>query len=198
MKQSDLKEKSSVFVIGKGIIVIVLTGIASLSFLLGFFVGKINRPPEDQPSAVTAEGSVVENMPVPSEEKALPQQADPLQGDMQKPYDAGQTEAGKTVPAVSETQGTLETKKTDETHGSDKTKKYTVQIGAFRNASDAESLRLKLANKGYKPFLMEIKTKKNEPFYKVAAGAFSTRNEAELLAAKIRKSEGLKTFVTLR
>ena len=80
MKQADLKEKSSVFVIGKGIIVIVLTGIASLSFLLGFFVGKTSRPPEmDQPSAITAEGSAKENIPVSSEEKTLPQQADPLQ-----------------------------------------------------------------------------------------------------------------------
>jgi cell division septation protein DedD len=199
MKQADLKEKSAVFVIGKGIIVIVLTGIASLSFLLGFFVGRSNRPPEmDQPSAVTAEGSLGEKMPVPSEEKTLPPQEDPLQGDMQKPHDAGQTEAAKTVPVVSETQGTVETKKTDETHGSDKTKKYTVQVGAFRNASDAEALRLKLDNKGYKPFLIELKTKQNEPFYKVAIGAFSTRNEAELHAAKIKKSEGLKTFVTLR
>jgi cell division septation protein DedD len=199
MKQADLKEKSSVFVIGKGIIVIVLTGIASLSFLLGFFVGKTSRPPEmDQPSAITAEGSAKENIPVSSEEKRLPQQADPIQGEMQTPHDAGQTEAAKTVPAVSETQGALETKKTDETHVSDKTKKYTVQVGAFRNASDADAVRAKLGKKGYKTFLIELKAKNNEPLYKVAVGSFNARNGAELLAAKMKKSEGLKTFVTLR
>ena len=40
MKQADLKEKSSVFFMGRGIIVLVVSGIA-LGFLLGFFVGKI-------------------------------------------------------------------------------------------------------------------------------------------------------------
>jgi cell division septation protein DedD len=201
MKQADLKEKSSVFVIGKGIIVIVLSGIASLSFLLGFFVGKISHPPEmDQPSALTAGGNAEEIKPVSSEQKTLPQQADPLQhaGEMQAPHDAVQTEAANTVPAVSETQGALETKKSDETRVSDKVKKYTVQVGAFRSASDADAFRSKLDKKGYKAFLMELKAKNNEPLYRVAVGAFSTRDEAELLALRIKKSEGLKTFVTLR
>ena len=232
MKQSDLKEKSSVFFIGKGIIVIVLTGIASLSFLLGFFVGKISRAPEmDQPSAITAEGNAEENIPVSSGEEPLPLQADPLQGEMQTPHDAGQRDATNTIQTVSETQGVpqphapqqtnelqkssvnsqakqnqgfkesnaaSETKKPDETNISDKTKKYTVQVGAFRNASDADALRSKLDEKGHKTFLIELKTKNNEPLYKVAVGAFRTRSEAELLAAKMKKSEGLKTFVTLR
>jgi len=201
MKQADLKEKSSVFFIGKGIIVLVLTAIASLSFLLGFFVGKISRPPEmNQPSAITAEGNAEENVPVSSETVTLPLQADPLQqaGEIQAPSYARQTEAAQTMPALSETQGTLEMKKTDETHLGDKTKKYTVQVGAFRNAFDADALRSKLDNKGYKTFLMELRTKNNETLYKVAVGAFRTRSEAELLAAKMKKSEGLKTFVTLR
>ena len=81
MKQADLKEKSSVFVIGKGIIVIVLTGIASLSFLLGFFVGKISRPPEmDQPSAITAEGNAEENIPVSSGEEDVAAAGSPSSG----------------------------------------------------------------------------------------------------------------------
>jgi len=199
MKQADLKEKSSVFFIGKGIIVIVLTGIASLSFLLGFFVGKTSRPPEiDQPSALTAGGSAEGNIPVSSEAMTLPQQAAPLQDEMQTTLDARQTEATKAIQTISETQGALETKKPDETHMSDKEKKYTVQVGAFRNAADADALRSKLDKKGHKTFLVELKTKNNEPLYKVAVGAFRTRNEAELLAAKMKKSEGLKTFVTLR
>ena len=108
MKQADLKEKSSVFVIGKGIIVIVLTGIASLSFLLGFFVGKISRPPEmNQPSAIADRGNAEERNPVSAEQKTLPQQADPLQaGEMQTPHDAGQTEAAKAVRLFLKRRGT--------------------------------------------------------------------------------------------
>ena len=233
MKQADLKEKSSVFVIGKGIIVIVLTGIASLSFLLGFFVGKISRPPEmNQPSAITEQRNAEERNPVSAEQKTLPRQADPLQqaGEIQAPYDAGQKDATKALQTVSEAQGApqpqspqqtnelqkssvnsrtksqgpkgsgaaSETKKTDETHTSDKAKKYTVQVGAFRNASDADALRSNLGKKGYKTFLIELKAKNVEPLYKVTVGSFSARNEAELLSAKMKKSEGLKTFVTLK
>ena len=225
MKQADLKEKSSVFFIGKGIIVLVLTVIASLSFLLGFFVGKISRPPEmNQPSAITDHGNAEESNPVSTEQKTLPQQAE----EMQASYDAGQRDATKTIQTVAEMQGApqpqapqqtnepqksgvnsqagknqgsnaaSETKKTGETHVSDKMKKYTVQVGAFRDASDADALRSKLEKKGYKTFLIELKAKNIEPLYKVAVGAFNDRNEAELLAVKMKKSEGLKTFVTLR
>jgi DedD protein len=149
-------------------------------------------------------------------------------GELQPPYDTEQRDAIKAVQTVSETQGApqhqasqptnelqkrdlnsqtgknqgsnaaSETKKPDETNVSDKTKKYTVQIGAFRNASDADALRSKLDEKGHKTFLIELKTKNNEPLYKVTVGAFRTRSEAELLAAKMKKSEGLKPFVTLR
>ena len=111
MKQADLKEKSSVFFIGKGIIVIVLTGIASLSFLLGFFVGKISRPPEmNQPSAVATEGNAEENIPVSSGETALPHQADSLQqaGEIPTPRDEWQRDATKAIQTVSETQGALQ------------------------------------------------------------------------------------------
>ena len=54
------------------------------------------------------------------------------------------------------------------------------------------------SKKGHKTFLIELKTKNIEPLYKITVGAFSTRNEAELLSLKMKKSEGLKTFVTLR
>ena len=77
---------------------------------------------------------------------------------------------------------------------SDKTKKYTVQVGAFRNAADADALKSKLDKKGHKAFLIELKTKNNAPLYKVAVGAFSTRNEAEHLSAEdeeVRRTEDL-------
>lgn len=213
MKQADLKEKSSVFVIGKGIIVIVLTGIASLSFLLGFFVGKISRPPEmNQPSAITDRGNAEESNPVSTEQKTLPQQA----GEMHATYDAGQRDETKAIQTVSETQVAPQPQASQQTNelqkrgvnsqnrenqgsnAASETKKYIVQVGAFRKASDADALRSKLGKKGYKAFLIELKTKNIGPLYRVAVGSFSTRNEAELLAVQMKKSEGLKTFVTVR
>jgi cell division septation protein DedD len=228
MKQADLKEKSSLLVIGKGIIVLVLTAIASLSFLLGFYVGNIGRPPEpSQPPFAAEQGNTEANTPVSQDQQALPQQDEPLHqtGESQTPPDA---DALKPIQAVSDTHRALqlqtpqqpgepeksdlnsrdrknqappaaaEQKKTEEAHGNDKAKKYTVQVGAFRNTSDAGAFRAKLDKKGYKTFLIELKAKNIEPIYKVTVGTFSTRNEAELFAARMKKSEALKAFVTLR
>ena len=87
-----------------------------------------------------------------------------------------------------------ETKKADETHISDKAKKYTVQVGAFRNASDADALRSKLGKKGYKTFLIELKAKNNEPLYKVAVGSFSYKKRGRTSLRedeKVRRTENL-------
>jgi DedD protein len=218
MKQADLKEKSSVFVIGKGIIIIVLISISSLSFLLGFFVGKINRPPEGtQPPDVITRERMTGNIPASPGTGTLPEQAEIPQpsGEVRTPQDNTQANAAKPLINVSDTQKTQhpvsgavsnetqvkpiqETNKPDDTRESIKTKKYTIQVGAFKNESDAAALKAKLDKKGYKTYLMALKPKPNENLYKVTVGAFSTRQEAELLAMKIKNSEGLKTFVTLR
>jgi len=74
---------------------------------------------------------------------------------------------------------------------------FTVQVGAFEDASYAEALKKELNKKGYKVYITTLELKGNEKLYKVCIGRFSSREKAEVLSTKIRKKEGLQTFVTL-
>jgi len=206
MKKIDSKGKSSVFYIGKGIIILSVITASSLGFLLGFFVGKNMQPPAANQTPVV--------MPPVA---AAPQNTDPLKQEALSSQPQHLPESPKGVqPAVQASQPTQENRQPDKTHPTDKsgqmqekgkvqvaqatavTKKYAVQTGAFKNASEANTLKAKLNTKGYKAFIATIETKKHEKLYRVLVGGFGKRNEAELLAVRIRKTEGLRTFVTVR
>jgi cell division septation protein DedD len=73
---------------------------------------------------------------------------------------------------------------------------FTVQVGAFEDASYAEGLKKELNKKGYKVYITTLELKGNEKLYKVCIGRFSSREKAEVLSTKIKKKEGLQTFVT--
>jgi cell division septation protein DedD len=75
---------------------------------------------------------------------------------------------------------------------------YTVQVGAFKNASDADALKKKLEKKGYKTSMAPSESKKEGALYKVWVGKFSTRKDAETLSMKIKKTESLQAFVTVK
>ncbi|MBI5187764.1 MAG: SPOR domain-containing protein [Nitrospirae bacterium] len=173
MKKTDLKEKSFVFLIGRGVFITAILTTSALSFTLGYFVGKIARP---QPQPV--ENSITATRQASTEQKDVAPTLQPEQ-----------------TQKTPETQQTQETQKTRETP---KTKKYTVQVSAFQNASDAERLKKKLDKKGYKTYITTSETKKHEKLYKVRTGEFKSRKEAEILSIKIRKTEGLQAFVTFR
>ncbi|MEW6675668.1 MAG: SPOR domain-containing protein [Nitrospirota bacterium] len=170
MKKTDLKEKSFVFLMGRGLIIVAVVAISALTFTMGYFVGKIIRP-HSQP----VENSIAVTQQVGTEQKDVAPTLQPQQ-----------------------TQETQETQKTQQTQETQRIKKYTVQIGAFRNASDAERLKEKLDRKGYKTYITTSETKKHEKLYKLRTGEFKSRKEAEALSIKIRKAEGLQAFVTFR
>jgi cell division protein FtsN len=75
---------------------------------------------------------------------------------------------------------------------------YTVQAGAFRGQKDAEALKRKLEAKGYKVTLKKETTPKGLTYYKVRAGEFARKKEAAVLAIKLKKTDGLNAFATLR
>lgn len=59
-------------------------------------------------------------------------------------------------------------------------------------------MKAKLNKKGYKASVAAAETKKHEKLYKVLVGEFSEKNEADLLSVRIKKTEGLRTFVTVK
>ena len=164
MKRADLKDRSSVFLIGRGFIIATALIISSLSFALGYFVGKSAQPPVEGRTSIIAQ------------EEAVAQQPEQMKG-------------------TQEAQRTKETLKIRETT---KTKKYTVQVGAFKNASDADALKAELDKEGYRTYITRSETKKDGDLYKVRIGEFDTRKEAEVLSIKIKNRQGLQTFVTLK
>jgi cell division septation protein DedD len=71
---------------------------------------------------------------------------------------------------------------------------FTVQIGAFENASYAQSLKTLLDKKGYHAYI--IPTKKKRKLYKVCIEKLSDRKKAKALSEKIKETEGYQAFVT--
>ena len=71
---------------------------------------------------------------------------------------------------------------------------FTVQAGAFENASYAQSLKTLLDKKGYHAYI--IPSKKKGKLYKVCIEKFSDREKAKTLSEKIKKTEGIHAFVT--
>lgn len=75
---------------------------------------------------------------------------------------------------------------------------FTVQVGVFSVAFYAKSLAARLNKKGYNSYITISESTGEGKLYKVFVGKFSDREKAEILSAKIKKTEGLQTFVTLR
>ena len=75
---------------------------------------------------------------------------------------------------------------------------YTVQLGALKNVAEARSLRDAYGKKGYKTYIATFRNTHNEKIYKVRAGEFREKREAEILALKLKKNDGLAAFVTLK
>lgn len=184
MKRTDLKENSSVLFIGRGFIIAAVFITSSVSFTLGYFVGKSVRPSViNQTPAITLQNSAEQKNSVMYEKKlVVNQQPEQLQ-------------EHRETQETQETQQTQETQKSKETP---KPRKYTIQAGAFKNISDANILKEKLDKKGYKTYIALSVTKNHKKLYKVMLGDFATRKEAEILSVKIKKSEGLNTFVTFK
>jgi cell division septation protein DedD len=73
---------------------------------------------------------------------------------------------------------------------------FTVQVGAFKNASYAEARMAWLKEKGYSAYITLSGSKEGEKLHKVCIGRFTEREKAKTLSEKIKNSEGLQTFVT--
>ena len=75
---------------------------------------------------------------------------------------------------------------------------YTVQVGAFKQISNARNLVTRLHKNGYEAFMILSDLKNEKKLFKVRAGAFRERKKAETLSEIIRKNEGIQTFVTFK
>ena len=208
MKRTDLKENSPIFVIGKGIIIAAILITSSLSFMLGYFVGKNAEPTVVSQKLLPPPQESVENKNAGTEkQETVTLQPDQIQ-EARQTVKANDPQENRQTPETKETKQTATTtarlqekkltKEAEETQKTAKIRKYAVQAGAFKDVSDADALKAKLDKKGYKSYVIPTETKRHKKLYKVMAGEFVKRKEAEVLAIKIKRSEGLQTFVTFR
>ncbi len=217
MKQPGAKDRSSVLYIGKGIIIAVVIVTASVSFILGFFVGKSFRPlqPEQQ-AALPQENVIAQPNNVAAEPGADPIKKEDIaqenvsddkkqtldQETEQHPQKSVETQKPGRVRNARQVQENREKQKPVETQDADKVSKkrrYTVQIEALKSAAAADALKEKLSKKGYKASVISYVTKKHEKLFKVFVGEFATRKEAEVMSVKLKKTENLQhPFVTFR
>jgi hypothetical protein len=76
------------------------------------------------------------------------------------------------------------------------TGRYSIQVGAFKNSSYAKVRKVNFHRKGYKTFLLTKNTKEHQKLFIVLLGKYGTREEAQLLLAKLENIKGLHAFVT--
>lgn len=193
MKKTDLKEKSAVFYVSRTIIMISVIIISAIGFTLGFFVGKNFRSPADMHASGNPQKEIAGQQTHQTPETQIPVE-------IQKPQENKNAKEAQPIEKAKEmipSQPTLKAGESQETRNSTSSRKYTVQVGAFKNSSDAHALMLKLDKKGYHAAVIMTKAK-NERIFKVLVGEFNAREEAEVFSIKLKKTEGLKAFVTFR
>jgi cell division septation protein DedD len=201
LKRTRERDSSSVFFISKWVIIVAIVIVSSLSFILGYYVGKRALPSDqNQLSIVPTENTLGQKDTEPADEDVAPQ-------DLEQKHDVVSPEEPQPSQDqlnTSQTDQTAESKSNQERqkpqppHTNTTNITYTVQTGAFKSESDAHTLKEKLDKKGYTAYIIQSETKKHESLYKVMIGEFRTRKEAEVLSIKIKKAEGLQAFVTFR
>jgi cell division septation protein DedD len=212
MNNPDFKEKTRTALPGRGFLIMIVIFFSSISFVLGYFVGK--NTAERGPKVFS---QVTEPLPAPGsgergqaspEKMALTAERDTVRLPEGKQPDTQAEMQLSTTPAKNPSRDNSK-EISHETHTGNTSSEfsgrpqqephitYTVQLGALKSASEAKKMRAKLLGKGYRTYI-DISTngKKHEKIYKIRTGEFKDRKEAELLAVKLKNTEGLKTFVT--
>lgn len=76
--------------------------------------------------------------------------------------------------------------------------KFTIQVSAFQNRSQADHLVSNLKNKGYEAYIAQAVIPGKGIWYRVRIGSFGSRDDAQKTANTLKRKEGISTYVTLR
>jgi cell division septation protein DedD len=226
MNEEDYPEKPSGFLFGKEFIIVLVIVFSGMSFTLGYFVGK-NTAGTAANSLQAAEGIMQQNRPdlpsaLPARAQPQPTETAPAVVPSQgiSPESAPATVTSKqandenagtapqeqlqavvqqkhTPPVASGIENTA-AKTAPESRSDEKNRLYAVQIGAFKSSEEAKQLKTRFEKKGYTSFVSVVKDKKGNKIYKVKTGEFSDKKDADVLALKLKKTEGLHTYVTTK
>jgi cell division protein FtsN len=76
------------------------------------------------------------------------------------------------------------------------TSPWTVQVGAFKNRRQAEDTRQHLAATGLEAYVASVAAQDGQPRFRVRVGTYRTREEAAVVAERLRAQRSLTAFVT--
>ena len=76
------------------------------------------------------------------------------------------------------------------------TSPWTVQVGAFKNRRQAEDTRQHLAATGLEAYVASVAAQDGQPRFRVRVGTYRTREEAVVVAERLRAQRSLTAFVT--
>jgi cell division septation protein DedD len=224
------KDRSSLQLLGKEFMIVVVVIFSALSFTLGYFVGKSGNPPQAAEMVPIPQKQDTAAIPQPQNEsvaenndtsQAEETAKEPVEARKKEPVvivEAKKPEPLKAVPPAKEktaaqhatrqlpkepikeplkkseakdSSASVEGRKMDEPL-------YTVQMAAFKSASEARSFSKKHAKNGLKTYITTSAGKNKVKIYKVRTGEFRDRKSAEVMSLKLNKTGKLKTFVTLK
>ncbi|MBI5043954.1 MAG: SPOR domain-containing protein [Nitrospirae bacterium] len=77
-----------------------------------------------------------------------------------------------------------------------KEKRFTLQVAAFKEREKAEDIAGSLKKKGYDPYIVPVTIPEKGVWYRVRIGRFATRPDAQSIQARLKKSEGISSFIT--
>jgi cell division septation protein DedD len=203
VKRTRAKDSSSIFFISKWVIIVAVIIVSSLSFMLGYYVGKHDHPSDTNPSIVPTDKRILLNDTEPIDQE-ISQKEQTDNQDVRSQAASGPSQDSQNTTESIQTADAKHGQNSHELQEPQNPRKgttnitYTVQAGAFKSSHEAGILKDKLAKKGYTAYIIQSESKKHERLYKVMIGKFPTRKQAEVLSLKIKKSEGLQTFVTFR
>ncbi len=226
MNGGNVNERGPMQRAGKEFVIVMVILFSSLSFTLGFFVGKksgrndAGGTPQSvalpEASGQAPQNATAQDMP-PAAVEVMPSRDmtrdRPTGEDVQIPPPAGPAAAMKTgtdgkarqVPDAAAKGPAEEIKKgktvLSETRRTDPAKggaEFSVQLGALKNSAEAKRLKNKYAGEGYSTYITVVSGKNKEKIYKVKAGKFRERKDAELLSVKLKKNGAIHAFVTGR
>ena len=69
---------------------------------------------------------------------------------------------------------------------------FTIQLGAFKDKKSADKLDEQLRNKGYDSFVLAVRN----DLYRVRVGSYTNKQEAQVVVARMKKTDQLNPFVT--
>ncbi|MBI4689467.1 MAG: SPOR domain-containing protein [Nitrospirae bacterium] len=204
MKRRNFKGKHREPASGRKLIIGVVVLTSTLSFTLGYFVGKAGIKEKQPEPQIIAGPSYHDPVPV-SEVQTVQNSGQPIDDNpvrLEKSVkEEKHIEKDKLVEVSLakkeiDIPGARERKPITKEDKPIQNEIYTVQVGAFKNSKDAAVLKRKLENKGYKVYIKKSEETKDIRLFKVRTGEFVNKEKAEVVALKIKKTEKLNAFVT--